>query len=423
MSDFTPTKGQEQALQAIRALPKTHPTGGAVLVVSGYAGTGKTTLLKVIAQEQPGTFVITPTGKAAVRVMQAAGCDALTIHRWQYIPRADEKTGKVIFDLRQPEELRQPVNKTIFVDEASMLTKSLFENLHSFATMQGFNIVLIGDGFQLPPVDSEPEGRGFSVFSPDFKADVRINLTEVLRQALESPILRVCTMLRMPGANLLAAAYELDFVSDADRPERTLETLKKGGVVLCHTNLKRHYINRTVRTKLGCPEGDIAVGEPLLVMKNNYSHQVFNGETFPILSINHAYTPVAVLDRFKNKAMNLKFVDIRFQGSESPIDACISIEEMLGVVDIDINAINGASKKARKDKVFEDTGRMLDDKSVDGHLHASLGYALTVHKAQGSEWDHGVVIVESSVQPSSTEGRRWLYTALTRMKKTVGVYI
>ena len=113
MNDFIPTAGQAEALAVIRSMPEKFPGGGGLAIISGFAGTGKTTLLKVIAQETPDLFVLTPTGKAAVRVKQAAGCDAMTIHKWQYTPVKNEETGEYRFDMKEAKDLRLPPNRTL----------------------------------------------------------------------------------------------------------------------------------------------------------------------------------------------------------------------------------------------------------------------------------------------------------------------
>ena len=93
------TAGQQQAIDTIAEMKRDWPNGGAVCVISGVAGTGKTSLLRVLGEiYHDRLVVVTPTGRAAVRVKEATGIKASTIARWQYIPHEDESTGHLKFE-------------------------------------------------------------------------------------------------------------------------------------------------------------------------------------------------------------------------------------------------------------------------------------------------------------------------------------
>lgn len=415
MSTFTPTKGQAEALDAIRSLPKRFPNGGGVLVISGYAGTGKTTLLKVLAEEVSGLFVLTPTGKAAVRVKEAAGCDALTIHRWQYSPSVDEQTGECRFTQKNIEDLRLPSNGVIIVDEASMVQKQVWEHLYQFCRALQLSVVLIGDGFQLPPVEPDPTKRAFSVFGADFFADLRVNLTEVLRQALESPIIRVCTQIRTKS-DYSSALVEIDCVGEQGLGDALLESYKNKGVVICHQNKTRHSTNNSIRTLLKMPGDRLLVDEPLLVVKNNYNLNMFNGEVFRTKALESASSPVPVVDSYAHKSLYMVFQQVRLDPTMSDEKSSLCLEEIFGRTQgVSPEAIKKGSKKYYRDQGFR-------GKEIPEHLHVNLGYTLTAHKCQGGEWDSGLVIVEPSVKMGTEEGRRWLYTAFSRMRKALKVH-
>jgi len=419
LSAFTPTQGQQEALDVIRKMPERFPTGGGVAVISGYAGTGKTTLLKVLAEENPFTFVLTPTGKAAVRVRQATGCRAMTIHRWQYEPKKDEKSGEYRFSPRESSTLEIPPNQTLIIDEASMIPHTVWEHLRFFCQALALNIVLIGDGFQLAPVETDPSKKAFSVFAPDFKADFKVNLTEVLRQALESPIIRISTLIRTES-DITGPLTQLDIVTEKRLDEALIEMQEKKGVILCHRNQTRHSTNAKVRQLRGLPSDEIQNDEPLLVMKNNYRLDIFNGEVFPVTNLGKVKGPVPVVDRYKNMSMFMHFREAAFksdEGGELPEPANICVEEVFGSVGkIDTDAIAKASSFLMREAYSD-----LDPALRPPHVHANFGYALTCHKAQGSEWGEAVVIMEDSVRLGTAEGRRFLYTALTRARNRVRV--
>jgi len=412
MAEFKPTEGQAKALEAIRDLPKKYPEGGGILLVSGYAGTGKTTLLRVIAHENPNLFVLTPTGKAAVRVKEAAGCDAMTIHRWQYIPRKDDKTGEVKWDLRQSSELRVPPNRTLLVDEASMVTARVFQDLYYFCKALGLNIVLIGDGFQLAPVEHDPDKKHFSVFNlPDVE---RVNLTEVLRQALENKIIRISNDIRVKS-DITESLMDLDIVPE-DRLEPSLkETWDNRGVIICHRNRTRHDFNSRIRELRGLVKDELSADEPLLVTKNNYDLNVFNGEVFTIQALLDRHGPAAITDFYKHKSMYMNFREIVLVDKIER--ACVSPEEVFGRTgDLDADAISKGAKRILR-QAYTDP----NSSAPPAYMHSNLGYVLTAHKSQGSEWPTALVIVESSIKLSTVEGRRWLYTALTRASDSVRV--
>lgn len=411
MDDFNPTEGQARALELIKSLPKRYPNGGGLAIISGYAGTGKTTLLKVLAKDDPLMFVLTPTGKAAVRVKEAAGCDSMTLHRWMYIPRKNEETGELTYDLRKPEELRIPTYGTLIIDEASMIGAKVFEHLRLFVAALGLNLVLIGDGFQLAPVEMDPELAGFSVFKvPDAE---RVDLTVVLRQALDSPIIRVSTMVREDG-DISNALLELDFVPVAKMDDAAKETWDQRGVIICHRNVTRHSINAKIREMRGLSPDVLETDEPLLVMKNNYDLNVFNGEVFTVDKLLDKHGPVVVTDRPKNKSMYMNYQEATF--FDNPQTAVISPEEVFGKSqDIDPDFIGRDGRRLLR-QVYQYRGM-----EPPAFMNSNLGYALTCHKSQGSEWPYALVILEPSVRLGQQEGRRWLYTALTRAKNSVRV--
>jgi len=413
VSNFTPTAGQAEALAVIRGMKDKFPGGGGIAVISGYAGTGKTTLLKVLAEESPDLFVLTPTGKAAVRVKEAAGCEAMTIHRYQYTPIKDEFTGEYDFMMKSSKELRLPPNKTLIIDEASMVTSQVFMHLHFFAQALGLNLVFIGDGFQLPPVEKDPNKKAFSVFAPDFEADFKVNLTEILRQALDSPIIRISNDIRT-NSNLMASIMELPIVVDAALDQALLDNWTAGGVIICHKNATRHDLNMKIRELRGLPKGLLREDEPLMVVKNNYELDVFNGEVFTIREFGRSHLKVAVTDRKGGKSHYMGFQEVTFK--DTPCEAVISPEEVFGRVQgLDPDMIAKASRAAMKRAYPE-----LPAKK--NHMHANLGYTLTCHKAQGSEWPEALIVIEDSVRLATEEGRRWCYTALTRSRERIRVY-
>ncbi len=403
-----PTRGQQQALDLIQELAEQH-AAWRVLVISGAAGTGKTSLLKFLGEQWAGTFVLTPTGKAAVRVKEATGLNAMTIHKWLYAPFEDQQTGEVKFGRLAKGDIKLPPNSVLLVDEASMITEDVWDDLHDMALVLGLNIVLIGDGHQLPPVETGPDRPGFSVFSPGFKyVTDRVDLTEVLRQALESPIIRTATAIRL-GANLEDVLGEWANHGEA-LDDQALATWAEKGAIIVGSNKTRQELNLRLRQLLGRPRDTVEVGEPLLVLKNNYKADVFNGEVFEIGSIERRGATVC-FDRYKNLSIEVSFDQVITTDAHQFLTGYEQIFARLP------DGFNG--------KALDQGGRRVVYPELVPYVEANLGYALTCHKSQGSEWGSALVVLErylGSLRTANDQTRRWAYTAVTRAKTTLRVH-
>jgi ATP-dependent exoDNAse (exonuclease V) alpha subunit len=412
------TKGQDEARKMIESLLDEEDSKFAVM--SGYAGTGKTTMLKVVAEEQGAPLVLTPTGKAALRVGEATGLQASTIHRWLYKASEDPKTGEPRWTKKPINEIQLPTNGLVVIDEASMVSEELWQDLWMFASAIGLKVVLVGDKFQLPPVVKKTDDGEWKTFSAltDLKTKFRTDLTEVCRQALDSPIIKASMMIR--AGELQAMDAVMDLLPSTPRNKLVESFLAQTAgqrALIAHTNATRQKLNLDVRAALGYNERFIQEGEPLLVLMNNYGLDRFNGE---VVAFN-GWTqppdpPVAVRDRFKNISAMMTFGQADIEGST----AILSQEEIFAqAADMPTTTI----KRAAGHHAIDRWG--FDKLSAPPHLNANLGYCLTCHKSQGSEWKDVTVVVEPTVGGRSgvygLEGRRWLYTAITRARENVSV--
>lgn len=410
MSAVQLTDGQALAVEAIRAAGAGEYRGKGPLVVAGFAGTGKTTLLKA-AEEEVALRCLTPTGKAALRVTEATGLPACTIHRWLYMPMVDPRTGRVTFRRREGDDLDLPASRVLVVDEASMVGPEVWADLSAAAETHGLTVVLVGDPFQLPPV--QPRGAPtFSVFDQSFPAARRVLLRQVMRQALDSPIVAAATALR-----------DGDLAPLRDLPRISREAIRNHGfkegvdrVVLCHRNVTRQEINDAIRRARGFDYA-LRKGEPLLVLRNNYAAEVYNGEVLPFAGWSFAPTTILVNDRFNGTKEDLNIGATVLNGTAVTLceeqvlaqaePAFIPLEEAAGTVAEEHGLIVASQ--------FDGEQRPIP------HVHAALGYALTAHKAQGSEWNDVLIMYERSIDLKSTDGQRWFYTALTRAVRNVAV--
>lgn len=348
---------QEQEIAVQRALetlsrPGGAPPEGRLYKLGGYAGTGKTTVLKEICQRAgPGLAVCAYTGKAA-SVLIGKGVQATTIHRQIYT--WDEESEE--FYARE----RPAAGVTAFaIDEASMVGQNVFEDLMGY----GLPILAIGDPGQLEPIGA---GEINLMASPDYVLSV------IHRQALDNPIISLASDIRL-GGNWQVS----DLVKSKSR---VLDRLLEWDVIICGFNKTRKLLNDRIRASLG-RSGGLCRGEKIIVLKNNASLGVYNGQCISVLEI---------LEETK------------------PGWKCI-VSDGLGPRPL---CISRAS--------FGKSLSYDESKHIKKYAIADYGYAITCHKSQGSEWEKVAVIDE---QCDLWSAERWRYTAVTRASKELGFYV
>jgi exodeoxyribonuclease V len=333
----------------------------------GYAGVGKTTLARHIAEGARGeTAFAAFTGKAAL-VMRSRGCvGATTIHALIY--RATEGAeGAPTFILNAD----GPASKAglIVIDECSMVDAELARDLLSF----GKPILVLGDPFQLPPV----KGGGFFT---DGEPDVM--LTQIHRQAQDNPIIRLSEIVRSGGDLSFGDYGETRVVKRAvlDAAE-----VLKADQVLVGVNRSRRAYNQRMRDLKGFAEPLPVVGDRLVCLRNDRAKGLINGGLWRVEALG------GVKKDFVK--MTLRSED---EGSRSPLAKV---------------AVLKAFFEGKEGELGFALRRESDE--------FDYGYALTVHKAQGSQWDDVMLFDESF---AFREHRaRWLYTGLTRAARRLTV--
>lgn len=381
--------GQELAFSKIMAW---HADGDQTFVLAGYAGTGKSTLAALIA-EQIGinsVYYCAYTGKAT-NVLREKGCKYVnTIHGWLYSPeehseralqelkekleiardaqsqadiaiiedeikRLVELQKKPLFSLNEESSLKQA--SLVIVDEYSMLPDKIIADLKKVAS----KILFIGDPYQLPPVDGECSLR------PDFF------LEEIHRQAMDSAIIRYSKVVREGGYIPRGRHGDLDYIARHETKNKQLWL--SADQVIVGKNDTRFNVNEWFRRKLGHETPYPVAGEKLICLKNNHMIGLFNG------MIGKANT------------------DVQFSGLFCHLD----FEHLE-----DVKTFAGDFIRGSEPYDF----RNHSHKALDRFTFA---YSITAHKSQGSEFDNLMVLNEPIGK--GNERRRWLYTALTRAKK------
>lgn len=334
----------------------------AVFRLFGYAGTGKTTLARHIAQGVDGKVLFAAfTGKAAL-VMRSKGCyGATTIHSLIYRAR---ESGEETPNFELWDEAPAAEASLIVIDECSMVDAELGRDLMSF----GVPLLVLGDPAQLPPI----QGGGFFT---DVEPDAM--LAEVHRQAKDDPIVRLSMDVR-EGRPLAAGVYgETLIVSRGDLdPERVLNADQ----VLVGRNATRRAYNARMRERRGF-EGPLPLaGDKLVCLRNNRKKGLFNGGLWSV----------------KERTMrNTEVLGMRLLPEDEPGARAAKVKVLSACFDGGVDAIEW------------DRRRRYDE--------FDYGYVLTVHKSQGSQWDDVVLFDESFAFQDARA--RWLYTGITRAAK------
>lgn len=358
------TPQQDQALKAVSVWYK-DPHGAPFFYLGGYAGTGKTTLAKHFAASVNGVSFCAFTGKAAL-VMRQKGCvGASTIHSLIYTFDTEAPPGTMRFIRNALSPLLMA--NLVIVDECSMVNRQLGEDLLSF----GKKVLVLGDPAQLPPV----EGAGFfTLGEPDFL------LTEIHRQAAENPIIRLSQIVR-EGGKLKLGKYgdsavipqaKLDWQALADRDQ-----------VLVGMNRTRQTAIAKIRELRGRTL-TVEKDDRLICLKNDRQKMLLNGSMWTVLSV-----------REYGRSMRLTL------SSQDGLAEAVDIYTRPEMFD------------GREETLTPAQRRTLDE--------FTFAEAITVHKAQGSQWDDVAIIDESKT--FREDARAHLYTAITRAASRVLVAV
>lgn len=371
-----------------------------VFKLGGWAGTGKTTLAKHLASTVTGrVYFAAYTGKAA-HVLMKSGCpNVSTIHKLIYKPK--DRSQKHLRDLEAelkelqthnplPEELIDRVQRAIeiekvnltrpafalnddspligasllVVDEYSMIDEQMGEDLLSY----GVPILALGDPGQLPPVSGKP----FFAGPPDMM------LTEIHRQAADNPIIWMSKEIR-EGRQLPPGSYGQSRVvqyGGIDRGELQRIVLESDQL-LVGRNATRISSNVRARELLGRTSVLPQEGDKLVCLRNNHDAGLLNGQIWRAV---------------QDAAMGDAYVDLVLTGDDDQKVWCEAHPEYFHGKQPDYWAIK-------------------DAESFD------YGFALTVHKSQGSQWPH-VLLLDEWYRPDRKE---WLYTAVTRASERIDI--
>lgn len=377
------TKKQEQGLKIAIERYKNNEK---YTCIAGYAGSGKSTLVKFIVAalniSEDDVCYATFTGKAAQVLLKKGNKNVSTLHKLLYksIPKPN---GGFI---------RIPVPdvpyKVVIVDEVSMAPKTLMDLLFGYNTY----VICLGDPFQLPPIDKKEDNHLLD--------HPHIFLDEIMRQAMDSEIIRLSMDIRNGNPIEYSNGNEVIIV-----PKASLNTgmMQWADQILCATNNTRVALNNQMRDLLG--RGDAPEdGDKVICLKNYWGCIAENED--PLVNgtigyIKNSFSSFVLLPKFLggNRLDILQADFISDSGAE------------FGSLDMDKKMILTGQKCCD----WKTEYKVNKNPKTAGIIpkEFTYGYAITTHKAQGSEWEK-VLVIEETFPFDKTEHARWLYTAVTR---------
>lgn len=383
------TKKQQEGLEiAINRFKD----GEKYTIISGYAGTGKSTLVKFIINALPGinpdkdVIYTSFTGKATQVLSKKGNKNTSTLHKLLFTshPRPD---GTFV---------RIPVPsidyKVVVVDEISMAPKSLMERLIKYNVY----IIGLGDPFQLPPVDKNEDNHLLS--------NPHIFLDEIMRQAAESEIIQLTMKIRNKEPIPFFKGKEVQVLRES---ELNTGMLQWADQILVATNATRVQINNEMRQMLGRGEKP-EDGDKVICCRNYWDNTADNGSALingTIGTIQNSFSSFNKIPGFLCSDGKSKMIDVLCANF---IGDC---GENYGGLTMDKKMIL-EGEKALDWKTEYRLGKNIKYFNLVP-MEFTYAYAITTHKSQGSEWDK-VLVIEERFPFNEEEHARWLYTACTR---------
>jgi len=438
-----PTEDQSDALKKIAGYI-TDNNNDIIFLMTGYAGTGKTSVISSIVKTldllRMRSVLLAPTGRAAKVLSSYSGRQAFTIHKKIYRQKSS-KDGLGNFSLD-----RNLHKDTFFiVDEASMVSNSsgdsslfgsgrvlddLIEYVYSGNECK---LIIVGDTAQLPPVGSAVSpaldaavlgGYGFGL--------ITCELTQVVRQSETSGVLMNATRIRKQVAESDLVHPSLDCVNYKDLIRITGEELideistaygkcsLDGTIIVVNSNKQANRYNQGIRNRIFFREEEISAGDMVMVVKNNYF--IINEEEDGAGFI--ANGDIAEVKRIRKyeERYGFRFADMVLRFGDYNLE--IESKVMMDVLHLDTPALPSEKNKELFQSVLADyihlktRRKQFEAVKNDPYFNAlqiKFAYAVTCHKAQGGQWER--VFIDQGMfnrNEITIDYLRWFYTALTR---------
>jgi len=444
---FNPTADQDVALKLLAKYLNSEDNEQ-IFLLRGYAGTGKTTIISTIVKNlsklRLKSSLNAPTGRAAKVMKNYSGKNAQTLHKLIYYPR---KTSKGNVDFVQKDNKFR--NTVFIIDEASMIPdfsagedlfsgNSLLDDLIEFV-FSGHNcrLILIGDSAQLPPVKADlSPALDYEILKQKYHTNVfTVELTEVVRQKLDSGILRNATRMR----DKLELEFYEDFKFDLHQQNDMIRLIDGHEImeaihsaydndgheetaIIVRSNKRANQYNQQIRQRILMREGELAVGDFLMVVKNNYfwlkptseAGFIANGDIIEVEKIRGIF-----------EIYGFRFAKIKAKMVDYPEMNAFETVVILDTLELNSPSLPFEDSQKLYQEVLKDYAdikskykQFLKVKSNEffNALQVKFSYAMTCHKSQGGQWN--TVFIEQPYLPEGIDksSMRWLYTACTRAK-------
>ena len=368
-----------------------------ITVIAGYAGTGKSTLVKFIisalekydVDPEEDVVYTSFTGKATQVLQKKGNKNVKTLHKllYDFYPRSNGTFFK------------KPVDyigyKIVIVDECSMVPKELFNQLLKYPV----HIICLGDPGQLPPVDKSDDN--------ELLTNPHIFLDEIMRQEEQSEIIQLTMKIRA-GEEL--KTFKGKEVQILEYKDLTSGMLLWADQVICSTNTTRVELNQKIRDLLS-KNGNPQDGDKIICLRNYWD--IFSNNLSPLVNGTIGY--------LKNtKELNIpipKYITNDRLKSIDTINCDFASDDNISIYSnllIDKKMILENEPTLN----FKESFKMSKNEELKDLVPLSFtyAYAITCHKSQGSEWDN-VLVIEESFPFDKDEHIKWLYTACTRAAK------
>lgn len=358
------------------------------VTLGGYAGTGKTTLIAILRIELHKKYksinvgFASYTGKAA-RVLQhkltqekaiIKGDTVGTIHSLIYTPVINDREEIVGWKTKEKIDV-----DLIIIDEASMVDGVIWEHLKSYHKP----IIVVGDHGQLPPI----KGNFNLMQRPD------VTLQEIHRQAKKNPIITISIQAREKGKidvgrySSTVVKFDRNDIETGERITEMINNYSPDTLILCGYNRTRIRLNTMIRSALGFDVSTPVGGDRVICLRNNHKEKIFNG----------------MLGTIVNISLDSKYwyrADIAMDG-QGIYSGLIAVAQF--------NADTALNFTQHRKEIMR--GDLFD-----------FGYALTVHKAQGSQAKRVILFEERFSKMDDGQWKRWLYTAVTRAEEELYIF-
>jgi exodeoxyribonuclease-5 len=437
-----PTPSQQALIEALACFI-TEDQKNQVMVIKGYAGTGKSTLISALVNvlETMGkkSVLLAPTGRAAKVLSAYSGKNASTIHKNIYRQRSSADTFG-IFILG-----KNLYSDTLFlVDEASMISNQSGENnvfgsgrllddlIHYVKNEQRCRLIIIGDTAQLPPVGTSiSPALDKNVLRRYFEEADEMELTDVVRQSQQSGILVNATLIRN---NIVRNAPEIPkfifrsfrdihAVTGSELTEYISRCYDSDGIentiVICRSNKRANKFNEGIRKQILGREEELSAGDLLMVVKNNYYWLsgsdkidfIANGDIIKVLKI-----------RKIQEIYGCRFADVLVELMD--YDLKIEAKIMLSTLFVEGAAMSQEDHQKLFYSIMEDYQELQPKKkqyekvktnAFFNALQVKFAYTVTCHKAQGGQWKNVFIdLGYFRAEHVDMDFLRWMYTAVTR---------